>query len=79
MKPIWMEDYEVNMSENPLIHYTLFLDSDSITFETTVKETKWRKAMDDEIEAIEKNQTWELIDLPKGKRALESNGCTRQN
>ncbi|KAH9310049.1 hypothetical protein KI387_037960, partial [Taxus chinensis] len=23
--------------------------------------------MDDEINAIEKNQTWELIDLPKGK------------
>ena len=57
MKPIWMEDYEVNMSENSLIHYTLFSDCDPTTFETAVKETKWRKAMDDEIEAIEKNQT----------------------
>ena len=47
------------MSENSLIHYILFSDCDPTTFENVVKETKWRKAMDDEIAAIEKNQNCE--------------------
>ncbi|KAH9316136.1 hypothetical protein KI387_024763, partial [Taxus chinensis] len=32
-----------------------------------LKNEVWEKSMDDEIDAIEKNQTWELMDLPKGK------------
>jgi len=32
-----------------------------------MKEEKWCKAMDEEIRAIEKNDTWELRELPKGK------------
>ncbi|VVA34051.1 Hypothetical predicted protein, partial [Prunus dulcis] len=31
---------------------------------------KWREAMDNEIKSIEKNQTWELTDLPKGKQTI---------
>ena len=27
----------------------------------------WAKAMDEEIASIEKNQTWELVDLPNGR------------
>ncbi|KAE8735550.1 Beta-galactosidase 8 isoform 1 [Hibiscus syriacus] len=31
---------------------------------------KWRDAMDEEIKAIEKNDTWELTSLPKGHKAI---------
>ena len=32
----------------------------------------WKDAMKVEMAALEKNQTWELVDLPKGKRPI---GC----
>ena len=31
---------------------------------------KWRHAMDEEIEAIERNKTWELASLQKGHKAI---------
>ena len=36
-------------------------------FEDAVNEEKWIEAMDEEIGAIEKSNTWELVDLPKDK------------
>ncbi|KAH9316652.1 hypothetical protein KI387_025279, partial [Taxus chinensis] len=41
-----------------------------IYFEETIKNEVWEKSMDDEIDAITKNQTWELMDLPKGKDVI---------
>lgn len=36
------------------------------------EEDKWRSAMADEMESLQKNQTWKLAKLPKGKKAI---GC----
>ncbi|KAL0427371.1 UNVERIFIED_CONTAM: Retrovirus-related Pol polyprotein from transposon RE1 [Sesamum latifolium] len=33
---------------------------------------EWESAMKDEIVALEKNNTWSVVDLPKGKRAIGS-------
>ena len=55
-RPAWMFDYEVtriDQSGDSLTHFALFSDCDPITFESAVKESKWRKAMDEEISAIE--------------------------
>eukprot|EP00253_Pinus_taeda_P030907 PITA_30907 len=41
-----------------------------IHFEDGVKEEKWGTAMEEEIEAIERNDTWELVNLPKGKHVI---------
>lgn len=38
--------------------------NDPITYEEAIKHEEWRKAMDQEIDAIEKNNTWELTILP---------------
>lgn len=78
-RPAWMEDYEVSEIEDPITHFALFSDCDPIDFEVAVKETKWKKAMDDEIAAIERNHTWELTVFPKDKRRLESSGFTKQS
>ena len=32
----------------------------------------WISAMEEEMHSLHKNQTWELVELPKGKRAI---GC----
>ena len=51
-------------------HFILFADCDPIAFEDVVKDSKWQKAMDAEIKAIEKNETWELSDLPQGQHTI---------
>ena len=68
-----MYDYEVtriDQSKDPLTHFALFSDCDPTNFEVAVKEPKWRKGMDAEITAIERNDTWELCDLPKGQKTI---------
>ena len=39
----------------------------------------WKRAMEDEMRALEKNQTWELADLPKGKKPVGCRWCTQLN
>ncbi|KAM1025521.1 hypothetical protein PS2_038372 [Malus domestica] len=40
--------------------------------EDAMKDPRWTRAMNEEMEALQKNSTWELTNLPKGKK---SNGC----
>eukprot|EP00253_Pinus_taeda_P033607 PITA_33607 len=37
-----------------------------IHFEDAIKDRKWIEAMDEEMNAIERNKTWDLVELPKG-------------
>lgn len=72
-RPFWMTDYvsgdELSDDDN-VAHHALFADSDPVLFEDAVNDVKWRKAMDAEIEAIEKNDTWELTDLPAEEKTI---------
>lgn len=43
---------------------------DPSTFEEAVKYVKWRKAMNQEIEAIKRNNTWQLTELPPGAKKI---------
>ncbi|KAK4384875.1 Retrovirus-related Pol polyprotein from transposon RE2 [Sesamum angolense] len=42
------------------------------SFLEATKHAHWREAMGKEIEALERNDTWDLTELPKGKRAIGS-------
>ena len=73
--PGWMQDYVsgqgLSDEENvDMAHLALFSDSDPLTYEDAVKNSKWRQAMDAEIEAIVKNDTWELTELPSGVKII---------
>jgi hypothetical protein len=73
--PVWMEDYVSGdgLSEEEEAETYMVQDDigdDPILFEEAVKHEKWRKAMDSEIKSIEKNQTWELLDLPTGAKII---------
>ena len=33
---------------------------------------EWKKAMEEEMNSLQENKTWELVNLPKGKKALQN-------
>ena len=39
-------------------------------FEEAIKDEDWRKAMEKEIDVIEKNETWQLVENPKDKETI---------
>ena len=72
-RPSWMTDYvsgDELSYEDTIAHFALFAGSDPMLFTEAVKEEKWKRAMDAEIQAIEKNETWELTDLPEGQKTI---------
>ncbi|PNX59437.1 hypothetical protein L195_g051417, partial [Trifolium pratense] len=60
---------------DPTLHEVTFLDpsksSDSVSEFSGVQalsDKKWKQAMDLEMEALDKNNTWELVSLPNGNQ-----------
>jgi len=71
--PTWMRDYvtgEGLSEEDNEAHLAIFAATDPIYFEDASKSEKWRHAMDLEMEAINKNGTWELVELPEGGKKV---------
>lgn len=65
------DDEQVNQLASQVDKLALFTTiSDPVCFEDANKELRWRRAMDQEMEAIKKNETWELCSLPKGAKAI---------
>ncbi|KAL8104868.1 hypothetical protein AgCh_028873 [Apium graveolens] len=56
--------------EDEFVDFALYANADPVAFDDAAKENKWRQAMDQEIEAIERNQTWELVEAPKEKKPI---------
>jgi hypothetical protein len=50
--------------------FCFFADSDPLSFNEAITEEKWIEAMDEEIHAIEKNDTWKLTNLLENKKAI---------
>lgn len=50
----------------------VFKIRESCNYTATSKEPGWVEAMDKELRALEENGTWELTDLPKGKKIISS-------
>ncbi|CAL2240195.1 unnamed protein product [Prunus armeniaca] len=71
--PRWLTDYvsgeELIYEENG-VHFALFIDRDPITFDEAVKSSKWRKVVDIEIDAVQRNNIWELTDLLVGGKTI---------
>jgi hypothetical protein len=74
--PTRLLDYEVGRDDDPddteeeVTFYALFSDCDPVAYEEAINKECWMKAMDEEIHAIEKNDTWELTTLPEGKQPI---------
>lgn len=48
------------------------IESEPPNYSSAAKDARWVEAMQCEIQALEDNKTWELVELPKGKKAI---GC----
>lgn len=72
-QPAWMRDYisgEGLSEEEDSTNFVMFTANDPTCFEEAQKDGKWRATMDAEIAAIEKNDTWELTELPAGAKKV---------
>ncbi|WVZ69158.1 hypothetical protein U9M48_017993 [Paspalum notatum var. saurae] len=70
-----MQDASQNSLSSPtqVVQPTMHDDTDSISIPKNWKVfPMWREAMLEEMRALEKNKTWELVDLPLGKQPV---GC----
>lgn len=47
-----------------------FFKSDLISFKEAMHYPKWINAMEEELNSIEKNSTWELVNLPLDKKPI---------
>jgi hypothetical protein len=45
-------------------------DGEPRSFAETERHVAWRAAMQSEMDAVKKNRTWELADLPRGHSAI---------
>lgn len=56
----------------------LLAECDPVTYEKAVQEAKLQKAINEEIETIRRNDTWELTTLPEGHKPIRVNWVLRQ-
>lgn len=80
-QPCWMRDYKTGegLSEEEQEENLAFYVShdDPKNFDEAVKERKWQEVMEQEIQSIERNQTWELVSLPDGAKKIGSSSSAR--
>ena len=72
--PAHLKDYEVmkdtKITNEGLVNFCLFTDCNPISYEETTSDERWIQAMNEEIQSIEKNNTWELTSFPVGKKPI---------
>ena len=64
------EIYEASTPNSASLFELFSQIDDPLIFEEVVEDEVWAQAMDEEIECIEKNQTWELVDVLKSKDVI---------
>ena len=57
--------------EGELVHYAFYADVKPVNAAEALKDSKWVKAMNEEVKSIEDNNTWSLVELPQGKKAID--------
>jgi len=72
-EPGLMVNYESGegLSDEDILNAMMMVtENDLLSFEEANKSTKWRNTMIKEMESIEKNKTWELVDAPIGVKPI---------
>ncbi|RDY10937.1 hypothetical protein CR513_04463, partial [Mucuna pruriens] len=62
--PAWMKDYVTGDDLTNAINFAMIAIVDLVTYNQASKSQHWRDAMAVEIQAIQRNDTWELVNSP---------------
>ncbi|WVZ17028.1 hypothetical protein V8G54_010010, partial [Vigna mungo] len=54
-----------------LVHFVFLADAKPITWRQAIDIKEWKEAMIEELKSIERNRTWDMVELPQHKRAIE--------
>ncbi|KAJ0809226.1 putative RNA-directed DNA polymerase [Helianthus annuus] len=65
--PSYLQDYYTGEDELNAMEVNHL---EPTTYEEATQESKWKKAMDVEMQAIERNGTWDLVELPKDAKCI---------
>ncbi|KAK2442749.1 putative mitochondrial protein [Trifolium repens] len=71
--PGWLSDFDTSAEGDEEQYWAMAMFTqcqDPVSFEEAKKNNNWKNAMDAEIKAIEKNETWELTKLPDGAKKI---------
>ncbi|KAA0032243.1 integrase [Cucumis melo var. makuwa] len=58
------------INDGHFANFALFVGVYLVTFDEAIQDEKWKIAIDQEIDAIRRNETWELMEIPTNKQAL---------
>lgn len=74
-KPFWMRTGEFDLSANYACYVESHIDEIPQTFDDVAHSTEraeWRSAINDEVDSLLKNQTWDVVDYESGMKLLDS-------
>lgn len=54
-----------------LVHFALLTSVEPINFSEALKNKQWKSSMVKELQAIERNNTWELVGLPTHTKVIK--------
>nr|KYP66838.1 Retrovirus-related Pol polyprotein from transposon TNT 1-94 [Cajanus cajan] len=75
--PSRLSDYQVypdnaiSVDGDLVQHLALMADVEPISLDEAITSKEWRSAMEEELRSIEKNHTWEMVELPQNKTPID--------
>ena len=57
--------------EGEFVRFALLVDAEPINYEVALNEDVWKNAMIEELNSINRNNTWELTELPASKKPID--------
>ena len=70
--PVQRLSYDSYVASHCAFMAKIVQDVEPTCFDDAYGDVKWEKAMDEEMAALDANETWDLVPLPEGKNAI---GC----